>query len=44
MCNDINGECITETDGYYVVSIICMTFGILFLFGFIIPTARKLQG
>ncbi|KAK0246401.1 acetyl-coenzyme A transporter 1-domain-containing protein [Armillaria nabsnona] len=43
MCNDINGECITETDGYYVVSIICMTFGILFLFGFIIPTARKLQ-
>ncbi|KAK0455910.1 acetyl-coenzyme A transporter 1-domain-containing protein [Armillaria borealis] len=43
MCNDINGECITDTDGYYVVSIICMTFGILFLFGFIIPTARKLQ-
>lgn len=43
LCKDINGECITETDGYYVVSAICMLFGLVFLVAFIIPTARKLQ-
>ncbi|KXN81096.1 hypothetical protein AN958_06050 [Leucoagaricus sp. SymC.cos] len=43
LCKDINGECITETDGYYVVSAICMLFGVLFLVAFIIPTARRLQ-
>ncbi|KAF8922182.1 acetyl-coenzyme A transporter 1-domain-containing protein [Mucidula mucida] len=43
MCQDINGQCITETDGYYIVSVVCMTFGVFFLFAFIIPTARKLQ-
>lgn len=44
MCKDIGGECITETDGYYVVSAVCMVFGLFFLVAFIIPTARKLQG
>ncbi|KAF9454985.1 hypothetical protein P691DRAFT_654525 [Macrolepiota fuliginosa MF-IS2] len=43
MCKDISGECITETDGYYIVSGICMLFGLIFLVAFIIPTARKLQ-
>ncbi|KAG1755060.1 acetyl-coenzyme A transporter 1 [Suillus paluster] len=43
VCTDINGECITERDGYYYVSAICMTFGVLFLGFYIIPTARKLQ-
>ncbi|KAL4068251.1 acetyl-coenzyme A transporter 1-domain-containing protein [Scleroderma yunnanense] len=42
-CSNIGGECITEQDGYYYVSIICVTFGVLFLVGYIIPTARKLQ-
>jgi len=43
MCQKIGGECITETDGYYVVSAVCMVFGLFFLVAFIIPTARKLQ-
>lgn len=44
LCSDINGECITERDGYYYVSAICVTFGALFLVLYIIPTARRLQG
>lgn len=43
LCKEINGECITETDGYYIVSAICMLFGVLFLVAFIVPTARRLQ-
>lgn len=34
----------TEQDGYYYISAICMIFGVFFLVGYIIPTARKLQG
>ena len=34
----------TEQDGYYIVSAICMGFGILSVLFFLIPTARKLQG
>ncbi|TFK36781.1 acetyl-coenzyme A transporter 1-domain-containing protein [Crucibulum laeve] len=43
LCKDINGTCVTETDGYYVVSALCMVFGVIFLVAYIIPTARKLQ-
>ncbi|KAL0950664.1 hypothetical protein HGRIS_007449 [Hohenbuehelia grisea] len=42
-CKDLNGECVTERDGYYIVSAMCMIFGAFFLVAFIIPTARKLQ-
>ncbi len=42
-CKDINGVCVTETDGYYIVSAICIGFGIIALMVFILPTARKLQ-
>ncbi|KAF7340056.1 GYF domain-containing protein [Mycena venus] len=42
-CTDLGGECITETDGYYMVSAFCMLFGVIFLVLFIMPTARKLQ-
>lgn len=44
VCSEIDGQCITERDGYYYVSAICMSFGVLFLVFYIIPTARKLQG
>lgn len=44
VCSDLGGECITETDGYYIVSALCMLFGIVFVVAYIIPTARKLQG
>ncbi|THU91656.1 hypothetical protein K435DRAFT_759029 [Dendrothele bispora CBS 962.96] len=43
MCRDIGGECVTETDGYYLVSAACLAFGVAFLILYIIPTARKLQ-
>jgi hypothetical protein len=36
VCTDIGGVCVTEQDGYYYVSAIC-----IFL---IVPTARKLEG
>ena len=44
MCKDIHGVCITHRDGYYLVSGVCMTLGLLILVIFIIPKARKLQG
>lgn len=43
-CVDAAGQCIIERDGYYWISGICLTFGVLFLVGYIIPTARRLQG
>ncbi|KII94436.1 hypothetical protein PLICRDRAFT_88660 [Plicaturopsis crispa FD-325 SS-3] len=43
MCKQINGDCVTERDGYYIVSGVCMTFGVLFLLFYTIPMARKLQ-
>ncbi|KAK7468607.1 hypothetical protein VKT23_003111 [Stygiomarasmius scandens] len=42
-CRDLGGECVTETDGYYLVSAACLMFGVAFLIIYIIPTARKLQ-
>ena len=44
LCADISGECVTKQDGYYYISAICLIFGVVFLVGYIIPTARKLQG
>jgi len=43
LCKQANGQCIIETDGYYIMSAICMIFGIIFLVAFTIPAARKLQ-
>ena len=40
----MGGECVTEQDGYYVVSALCIGFGILSVVFFLIPTAKKLQG
>ncbi|KAL4246768.1 AmpG-like permease/Acetyl-coenzyme A transporter 1 [Abortiporus biennis] len=42
-CKDLGGECITERDGYYIVSAICMGVGTLLVVFYLIPTARKLQ-
>ncbi|TDL28917.1 MFS general substrate transporter [Rickenella mellea] len=42
-CSEIGGECITERDGYYIVSTICITVGTVMLIFYIAPTARKLQ-
>ncbi|KAI0651429.1 MFS general substrate transporter [Trametes meyenii] len=42
-CTELGGECVTEQDGYYIVSAICLGFGVLSVIFFLIPTARKLQ-
>ncbi|PCH33208.1 hypothetical protein WOLCODRAFT_134999 [Wolfiporia cocos MD-104 SS10] len=42
-CAELGGECITERDGYYIVSAICLGLGLLSVVFFMIPTARKLQ-
>jgi hypothetical protein len=44
VCKELGGRCHVERDGYYLVSGICVTFGLIFLVAFIMPTARKLQG
>lgn len=42
-CADIGGECVTETDGFYAVSAICVILGAIALFTYIIPKSRALQ-
>lgn len=44
MCSDIGGTCITERDGYFITTALCLTLGIICLVTFILPTARRLQG
>ncbi|KAF7290796.1 hypothetical protein MIND_01320600 [Mycena indigotica] len=43
MCADVEGVCLVTRDGYYVVTTLCMVFGVLFLLFYTIPTARRLQ-
>jgi len=43
LCKNLDGVCVMQTDGYYVVTAICLGFGMIFLVAFIIPAARKLQ-
>lgn len=40
----MNGKCVTEQDGYYYVSAICIALGVLTLVLYIIPTAKRLEG
>ncbi|KAH9836602.1 MFS general substrate transporter [Rhodofomes roseus] len=42
-CAQLGGECVTEQDGYYTVSAICLGLGLLSVVFYMIPTARKLQ-
>lgn len=44
VCVDLGGQCVTESDGFYTVSLICMITGAAFVMFYIYPTARKLQG
>jgi len=43
-CRALGGECVTERDGYYIVSTICIIAGIIIFITFIRPTALALQG
>jgi len=40
----MNGKCVTIQDGYYYVSAICLTLGVLTCVFYIIPTAKRLEG
>lgn len=42
-CTELGGECVTERDGYYIVSSICLGLGVLSVIFYMIPTARRLQ-
>ncbi|KAI5119933.1 hypothetical protein M0805_000898 [Coniferiporia weirii] len=42
-CADIGGKCVTERDGYYIVSALCMVLGAILLTTYVTPTARRLQ-
>ncbi|KAI7349871.1 hypothetical protein KC343_g10016 [Hortaea werneckii] len=42
-CIDGAGTCQVQTDGYYIVNILCVLFGIITFWGFIRPAAQKLQ-
>jgi len=43
LCKAAKGTCVVHTDGYYIVSAICMSLGVILVIAFILPTARKLQ-
>ncbi|KAI0273249.1 acetyl-coenzyme A transporter 1 [Russula aff. rugulosa BPL654] len=43
MCSDIGGTCITERDGYFITTGLCLALGVTGLVIFILPTARRLQ-
>jgi hypothetical protein len=43
-CADLGGQCHTERDGYYITSAIAVSTGLLLLFVYVIPTAKRLQG
>ena len=40
----MSGQCVTEHDGYYYVSAICLVLGVLTCVLYIIPTAKRLEG
>ncbi|KZT61825.1 MFS general substrate transporter [Calocera cornea HHB12733] len=42
-CKDLGGTCVTEKDGFYTVSWICMTLGVIIFLAYIGPAARRLQ-
>ncbi|KAK5163387.1 uncharacterized protein LTR77_010760 [Saxophila tyrrhenica] len=43
-CKAGGGTCMIERDGYYIVNVLCVVFGIVTFWGFIKPRALALQG
>ena len=43
-CTALGGECVTERDGYYIVSTFCIIVGINIFLMFTRPAALALQG
>lgn len=44
LCAELGGKCVTERDGYYATSSICIIIGAILLITFVQPAARRLQG
>jgi PAT family acetyl-CoA transporter-like MFS transporter 1 len=42
-CTDGGGLCKIERDGYYIVNILCIVFGVVTFYGYIKPVVAKLQ-
>lgn len=42
-CINGGGTCVIDRDGYYIVNILCVVFGIVTFWGYIKPAALKLQ-
>ena len=43
ICAQEGGVCVTERDGYYAMSMICIAVGVILLVTFVLPTTRRLQ-
>ena len=44
ICEAAGGHCIVRTDGYYIMSGVCVALGGALLVRYIIPTVKRLQG
>lgn len=42
-CQDGGGICEVQTDGYYIVNVLCVIIGVVTFFGYIKPTVMRLQ-
>jgi PAT family acetyl-CoA transporter-like MFS transporter 1 len=42
-CKNGGGTCNIEMDGYYIVNILCIIFGVVTFYGYIKPVVMKLQ-
>lgn len=43
LCQDLDGQCVTQRDGYYYVSSMCVLVGSMLLVLYIAPTIRHLE-
>ncbi|KAG9066039.1 hypothetical protein KI688_001258 [Linnemannia hyalina] len=43
LCQEVNGECLMQQDGYYYINTLCVTIGTVLLFTYIAPTIRYLE-
>nr|XP_019014711.1 uncharacterized protein I206_00797 [Kwoniella pini CBS 10737]OCF53492.1 hypothetical protein I206_00797 [Kwoniella pini CBS 10737] len=42
-CSAAGGECAVLRDGYYIMSMVCVTLGAMILIGFVLPTVKRLS-
>nr|XP_018266935.1 uncharacterized protein I303_00915 [Kwoniella dejecticola CBS 10117]OBR89093.1 hypothetical protein I303_00915 [Kwoniella dejecticola CBS 10117] len=42
-CTAAGGECVVLRDGYYIMSMVCVTLGAMILIGFVLPTVKRLS-